>query len=234
MTENGVILFVKYPEPGRVKTRLSGSIGQHLAAGIYRAFVEDIARSLFLVKTDSFVYYHPDWELKLFRTWLGNSFSYHRQTGSNLGVRMKNAFSEKFAEGYKRLLLIGSDMPYISNHIIEKGFESLDSSGCVIGPAEAGGYYLIGFRRDTFRTDVFDEIAWSTRGVLRQTENKLNKEECDYVKLTRFRDMDRFDDIRNYYLHHGENGGIRNRTIEFIESNLKQYFEERDLLNVRG
>jgi 2-phospho-L-lactate guanylyltransferase (CobY/MobA/RfbA family) len=144
-------------------------------------------------------------------------------------VNRKNAFLEQFSDGCKRLLLIGSDIPSITTCILEKGFESLDTSGCVIVPALDGGFYLIGFRQDTFPGDIFDDISWSTRRVLQQTENKLANQECTFEKLTRLRDMDRFDDICDYYARNGNSGGRKNRTIKFSENNLLEYFDAKDL-----
>ena len=99
----------------------------------------------------------------------GNDHEYRPQRGTDLGARMKNAFTDCFSEGFKSVVLIGSDFPDLPLKIIEDAFAALDSSSdAVIGPAADGGYYLIGFRYDTFLPAIFEGLIWSTPLVLRK------------------------------------------------------------------
>jgi hypothetical protein len=124
----------------------------------------------------------------------------------------------------------GSDIPYLTSDTFEKAFEILDTRGCVLGPAQDGGYYLIGLRHATFREEAFEQVEWSTSEVLHQTVSRLNERDCDYRQLPRFRDMDRLDDVRDYFLFHESSGESKSRSIDFIECHLKRYFEARDLI----
>ena len=164
-----LIFFVKSPEPGAVKTRLSAEIGRDLAVELYK---EIGARSLKAVEGGDYEiridFYPPDKEAEV-KAWLGEGRVYFPQAGADLGQRMENAFRSAFSDGAEYVVLTGSDIPDLSGKIIEEAFSKLYDNGAVIGPAKDGGYYLIGFSRQGFLPEVFNGIRWGGNSVFTDT-----------------------------------------------------------------
>jgi rSAM/selenodomain-associated transferase 2/rSAM/selenodomain-associated transferase 1 len=164
-----LIFFVKSPEPGAVKTRLSAEIGRDLAVELYK----DIGvRSLKAVEGGDYeirIDFHPPDRLANVKTWLGEGRVYFPQEGADLGQRMENAFKSAFSSGFTCVVLTGSDIPDLSGRIIEEAFSMLTDNGAVIGPAKDGGYYLIGFTQSGFLPEVFNGIRWGTDTVFIDT-----------------------------------------------------------------
>jgi len=119
------------------------------------------------------------------------------QHGRDLGERMKNGFLDGFAKGYKRVVLIGSDIPDLPKNSIEEAFQSLEETDAVIGPAFDGGYYLIGFRQSAFSSQVFEEINWGTATVFDETMKKLKRLRRSVHTLPRLRDIDTVEDLNH-------------------------------------
>jgi glycosyltransferase A (GT-A) superfamily protein (DUF2064 family) len=110
---------------------------------------------------------------------------------------MRNGFIDGFAMGYKRVVLIGSDIPDLPMKYIEEAFKSLKEMDAVIGPAYDGGYYLIGFKDKTFSPQVFEGRAWGTKNVFDETMKKLKKFRRVVYTLPYQRDIDTVEDLRN-------------------------------------
>jgi glycosyltransferase A (GT-A) superfamily protein (DUF2064 family) len=110
---------------------------------------------------------------------------------------MENAFRTVFAEGASRAVLIGSDFPDLPGEVIAEALVGLQENDAVIGPAVDGGYYLIGFRNDTFRPDVFQDIRWSTDSVFRETLERFAGTGSRVHCLRQWQDVDTVDDLRS-------------------------------------
>jgi len=193
---NGVIVFVRYPESGRVKTRIGKVLGHEFTLGLYRGFVDDIIKKSLRQKADLLIYFTPDSSAQGMRNWLGLDISIFPQIGYDIGERMKNAFAEQFSRGYKRLVLIGSDIPQIPAGRLRKSLALLRRNGAVIGPSEDGGYYLIGFDSEKFTPGVFRNIPWSTSSVLSLTTGILSKKGIKTALLKKMSDIDTADDLK--------------------------------------
>jgi rSAM/selenodomain-associated transferase 1 len=189
---NVLIVFVKYPEPGFVKTRLAEKIGKDKAASLYRLFVEAILARTEDIGFRRIIFCHPHEKFQGFRDWLGDNEVYF-QKGDTLGERLSNAFEFIFEKGAKRVIAIGSDSPTIDGKLIIKAFNKLESKECVIGPAQDGGYYLIGLSH--FHREIFKDINWSTKDVFSQTKDKVNKLGLEFSILDKEIDIDSFDDL---------------------------------------
>ena len=194
--KNLLIVFVKYPEPGRVKTRLAAGIGDTAAADVYRSLValtmERIAPSVPQVY-DRIVYADPARSLERYRNWLTGAEGFAVQTGDSLGERMRTAFLDSFACGYRKVCLIGSDCPDVSATLIEEAFSLLDGCDAVLGPACDGGYYLVALTRDI--EQIFTGIDWGTDRVMQQTLARLDTARVSRRMLPRLRDVDRAEDL---------------------------------------
>ena len=197
MDDRCLLFFIRYPEKGRVKTRLAASIGDERALKLYRNFLFNILSTL---NNGTFLFYlcfYPVEALEDLRKWLGGDYLYMPQRGENLGERMKNSFTEAFTMNFKRVVLIGSDIPDLPLEFIEEAFTSLKEKDAVIGPSLDGGYYLIGFKDKTFSSQVFKGIPWSTERVFEQTTKILERERLTVHILKPLRDIDTIEDLRN-------------------------------------
>ena len=189
-----LIVFVKNIILGKVKTRLAKTVGDNLAFKVYKELVDVTETASLRVKADKHIYFsdvviNSKWadELKFV------------QEGGDLGERMQNAFEKGFEEGYKRIILIGSDLPDISPSIIEDGFDVLEKNEVVFGPAEDGGYYLVGMTSPQF--SVFQNKKWSTEGLLENTLSELNEKNIKTTLLQTLNDIDTFEDLKSSKLY---------------------------------
>lgn len=191
-----LMFFVKYPEPGTVKTRLAEDSTPELAAEFYRTFAEEKLIELEAgVDSDVLVFFAPETQGQGMREWLGSERRLYGQKGADLGRRMENAFRQVFHMGYERAVLVGSDIPGLSADIVNAGVAVLSPSQASIGPAGDGGYYLIGFHRHGFVPEVFHSQEWSKSGVYQQTLNRIADSDVEFVEQEALDDMDTMDDI---------------------------------------
>jgi rSAM/selenodomain-associated transferase 1 len=191
-----LLFFIKDPGKGRVKTRLASAVGDKIAANLYRRFLLEM---LFTLNRGTFLFYlcyTPLDSLNDLKDWLGDHYLYMPQIGGHLGERMKNGFLEAFSMNFKRVVLVGSDIPDLPLDFIEEAFASLQEQDGVIGPSLDGGYYLIGFKNQSFSPRVFDGIRWGTETVLEETMKVFKREELTVHTLKPLRDIDTAGDLR--------------------------------------
>jgi len=191
-----VLLFLKAPEIGRVKTRLSKDLNPHTVLDLYRCFVSDILSTLETAGHSIILCHDPPDDSKAIRRWLGNRHPLMPQHTGDLGERMADAFRNCFSRGFDRAVLIGTDIPDLPPGFVREAFSSLTDHPVVLGPAEDGGYYLIGFRSDAFIPEVFKEISWSTPSVLGQTRGILETLGRSYHLLPTWKDIDTAVDLK--------------------------------------
>lgn len=211
-----VLVFIRAPERGAVKTRLAASIGQEHAVGLYSCFVEDILAMLDTLEVDVVCCYLPaDAETDLL-DWLGPHRAYAPQRGNDLGQRMAGAFRGVFRNGVSKAVLIGSDSPDLGPDLIEQALGELTRHDVVIGPSCDGGYYLLGFTADGFLPEVFENVDWGTDRVFSQTLGVLNQRQRDVFVLPQWHDIDTRSDLDNL-IDRNEHTLFRNsRTSQFI------------------
>lgn len=218
MKNNCILVFIKYPQAGKVKTRLGKVIGEQVAAQLYKKFVEDILAIINRIKIKSFIFFSPVNYGNKINEWLGNDIDIYPQQGENLGKRMAHAFDTIFRLGYNKVVLIGSDIPDIPGDFINKAFEILEKKACVIGPARDGGYYLIGFRRERFKSVVFDDIEWSKSDVYQNTILKFNKANLDFENLPIWSDVDDQEDLIKFIDRNCYNKNLK--SLVYIRNNI--------------
>ncbi len=215
-----ILVFLKYPEAGRVKTRLSVDIGDLHSVGIYRCFVLDLLSTIKRLERDLVLCIAPDSSIDRFNEWLGSNYAYVFQQGDDLGQRMKNSFDDIFSKGYERAVLIGSDIPDLPLDIIHEAFGALSERDSVIGPAEDGGYYLIGFRRDAIVGEVFEGIRWSAHTVFNETVSILKRLGVSLHTLPEWYDVDTLGDLFNLVERSKKSDFRFSKTISYVSRNL--------------
>ena len=172
-----IIVFVKNPVPGQVKTRLIPHLSPEQAASLYQAFLVDWCNALSAISAARRVIaYTPPKDLSALQTLIGGDSVYIPQQGATLGERLIAAARWAYDQGYAKFLFVGSDSPTLPIQYIERAFDLLESRDVVIGPSVDGGYYLIGFSKhgaSLLIPTIFEEITWSTDVVFRQTLGKI-------------------------------------------------------------
>jgi len=186
-----LIIFAKNARAGHVKTRLAETIGDEQALVIYRELVDIAAKTIEQVNVPYIVYYSDD-SRSLDRLSAG-AVDTKTQVGKDLGERMFNAFTDCFALGYQRIVLIGTDCPTLTNTHIQQAFNSLNDTSVVLGPAEDGGYYLIGLKMAV--AELFEGVNWSSPTVLRETIERCTQQHFTFSLLPTLRDLDTFADL---------------------------------------
>jgi rSAM/selenodomain-associated transferase 1 len=194
--QTAIIVMVKYPRPGWVKTRLGCQIGMKNAAALYGEFVRIMLETCQATGFDTVISCHPDQPVSGYREWLGTGYQYMVQKGPDLGFRMRNAFEQSFALGYDRVILTGSDLPHLRGPVIEEAAQKTGMCDVVIGPALDGGYYLVAMKKDQFYPGMFDDIPWSTADVLDITLEKLAADRRKSCLLKPLRDIDTLADLQ--------------------------------------
>ena len=191
MNRNLILYFVKYPEPGKVKTRLAKTIGDEAAAKCYGNLAEHNFRILAPLNSDgvkNVVVFDPaDKEVQI-REWLPTADDYLPQQGNDLGSRLVHAFQFAFDKKVQAAIAIGSDTIGLRREFISKAFDSLDHYDVVLGPAKDGGYYLIGLSSP--QQVLFSNIPWSTSEVFNATLAWIQKEGLSYYLLEQLEDLD--------------------------------------------
>lgn len=186
-----LILFVRHPEPGKVKTRLAKVIGDEKALDVYNLLLNHTRQITIPANCLKFVYYtdkvieHDFWTLP--------GYDKRQQSGIDLGDRMSNAFKELFEQGFKKVIIIGSDCYQLQTEIINQAITALTGVDVIIGPTFDGGYYLLGMSR--FIPELFVDKKWSTDQVATQTIETISKLNLSYNLLEKLYDVDEASDL---------------------------------------
>ncbi|MDN3724833.1 TIGR04282 family arsenosugar biosynthesis glycosyltransferase [Aequorivita sp. SDUM287046] len=190
-SKKALIIFTRNPELGKVKTRLAKSVGDESALEIYKFLLNHTVKITENLSVDKFVYYSEN--IAVNDIWNPQHFRKRLQTGNELGEKMKNAFSEIFALGYTKAIIIGSDMFDLSQNDLENAYNTLQTEQVVIGPATDGGYYLLGMK--DFIPNIFENKKWGTSTVLEETLKDLETKK--FVLLEERNDVDYYGDIKD-------------------------------------
>ncbi len=191
-----LILFTRYPEPGRTKTRLIPALGPEGAADLHRRMTEQALKMARDLKNSFWmtieIRYEGGDEAKM-KDWLGADLLYQPQGGGDLGSRMARAFREAFEAGMDRVILVGTDCPGITGGLVRNAFTALQQHELVLGPAKDGGYYLIGLPHSV--DQLFYEIPWGSSEVLSKTLDTAGALNLRVFLLPVLADVDRPDDL---------------------------------------
>lgn len=189
MKTNALLIFTRNPELGKVKTRLAKTIGNEKALTVYKDLLLHTRNETQAIDCDKFVFY--DSEIVENDIWSGTSYQKKLQSNGDLGQRMHDAFKTLFEMGYSNCIIVGSDLFDLKAIIIETAFKELLNYEVVIGPAEDGGYYLLGLKKDDHA--IFQNKDWGTASVFKATMRDLENKKVGL--LDTLNDIDTFEDL---------------------------------------
>jgi len=215
-SNNRLLLFVKSPIKGQVKTRLAADTSGNFVVELYKYFVEDTISLTENLDVHMELCFYPANRKTTFLKWLGEQYCYTPQVGDNLGKRLRNAFGNAFEEGFSNVVAIGSDSPDLPVRYLMKSYEVLDAHDTVIGPANDGGYYLIGFSKEGFIPEVFDNISWSTDCVFEQTVSILKQYDRKMYLLPLWYDVDTIEDLKSLLLRTRNTAFEKSKTYSYL------------------
>lgn len=211
-----VLFYVKYPEKGEVKTRLSSYLDETITVELYRNFILDLLSKLEKLPVEFCICFYPQNAKEKFVEWLGKRYFYIPQEGEDLGQRMKNSFLQAFAAGFRRVILIGSDIPDLPSSLISEAFSFLKTHDAVIGPTLDGGYYLVGFNKGSFLPKVFDGMKWSTSKVYEDTLSFFKKGKHKIHILPKWQDVDTINDLKELFKKNKDTEFGKSKTICYL------------------
>jgi rSAM/selenodomain-associated transferase 1 len=184
--KNILLIFIRNPQLGKVKTRLARTLGNEEALRIYhillgktRSAALGCAAKPWLFYSD-FIDEKDAWDVRFFHKTI--------QHPGDLGERMESAFQQAFDSGAQKVVIMGSDCPELTGVMLDHAFELLDSADFVLGPVPDGGYYLIGMK--TMEPTVFQGIEWSTETVRTHTIEKIEQARKSFALLPMLQDVD--------------------------------------------
>jgi uncharacterized protein len=198
LAQPALLIFVKYPEPGKVKTRLASTIGAELAAQLYSEFIRATFSLARQIAAARFVTFTPAEKEQDFRELFPGPLEWFAQNNSaDLGARIHHAICHVQQTGYSHVLTIGTDSPSLPADYLEQAAAALAAHDLVLGPATDGGYYLIGLKSAP-PPELFTGIDWSTERVLHQTLRRAEQLRMPVHLLPSWYDVDDLATLRRF------------------------------------
>jgi uncharacterized protein len=195
-----LLIFARYPELGKVKTRLAAGLGEAAALAAYRQLLAHTAAAVAPLPAVRTLWLAAAPPAEAAPLWPGTAQQV-QPVVPDLGQRMAHAFGAAFAAGARRVVIIGTDCPGLSTDILEAAFHQLRTHDVVLGPADDGGYYLLGLQRP--QPALFQGLSWSTDSVLRDTLAIAAREALTVARLPTLHDVDTAEDWRRWQARRG-------------------------------
>ncbi len=186
-----LLVFLRAPVLGKVKTRLAATLGNERALEIYKRLLRHTIEQGAQLGVDRQAWYADELPADELCTALG--YSVHQQAGADLGERMQRAFEAGFASGHSPVIIIGTDLPQLSEALLREALKALETHDAVVGPAKDGGYYLLGLRKPC--AELFQGKTWSTDTVFKQTTEDLERLGRTWEALPELTDIDTQADL---------------------------------------
>ena len=191
MNNSLLLILTRNPELGKCKTRLAATVGDSAALEIYQFLLNHTVSLTKGLSVDKWVFYSED--IWIDDIWDNHLYQKKLQVGKDLGERMLNAFKEGFQAGFDQIIIIGSDMYHLAQKDLEEAFRQLKNHDYVVGPAEDGGYYLLGMKQ--LNEKLFQNKIWGTDTVLASTLQDMNG--AKIALLDERNDVDYYEDIKD-------------------------------------
>lgn len=189
MKTNALLIFTRNPELGKVKTRLAKTIGDVDALQVYKDLLLHTMEQTQNLSCDKYVFYDNE----IIKGDIWNEAIYQKiiQSKGDLGHKMQTAFEQLFSKGYTNCIIVGSDLFDLKSEMITTAFTALKSNEVVIGPAEDGGYYLLGLK--AMQSSLFENKDWGTSTVFGATMKDLQADKTYLLPI--LNDIDTFEDL---------------------------------------
>jgi rSAM/selenodomain-associated transferase 2/rSAM/selenodomain-associated transferase 1 len=223
MKPERLLVFSRYPEPGKTKTRLASALGVEGAARLQRAMAEHAlsrARTIAAERPVGLEVHYEGGSERLMAEWLGLGLAYRPQVGGDLGARMDNGFAQAFRAGADKVVLVGTDCPGITSTILRNAFDLLGFFDLVLGPARDGGYYLIGLRREA--PELFCDVPWGMATVASRTLKRAKELGLRAVTVDPLVDVDRPEDLAVWEREARRSGELRHPRISVVIPTLNE------------
>ncbi len=188
---DALIIFVRHPQLGKVKTRLAATIGNVAALDVYKKLLAHTFQISQKARADKFIFYAG--EIVEDDMWSVENYFKLRQADSYLGGKMLSAFLQVLDKGYQNVCIIGSDCYELSTTIVDAAFAALNHVDVVVGPATDGGYYLLGMKE--MHKGIFENKNWSSETVFTETVQSIIEAELTYQTLPALNDVDEEKDL---------------------------------------
>jgi len=193
-SDNALLIFIKNPMLGKAKTRLAATVGDEEALRIYKELLRHTREVTTAVDAQRYLFYCHFIDIN--DDWKANDFQKRLQINGDLGSKMADGFRTVFQAHHQKVVIVGSDCASLTPEIVRQAFVQLDSTDFVIGPADDGGYYLLGMK--TLTEQVFQNIEWSTEQVFSSTVKIINALNKTYSLLPTLSDIDYEEDWKKY------------------------------------
>lgn len=194
-----LIIFVKNPVPGKVKTRLANDIGYTKATEVYKKLLHYTKKVIRNINADKVIWYTDS--ISADDVWSDTGAIKKVQPEGDLGIKMSQAFQSGFENGYKKIVLIGSDCLQIRPRHITDAFKNLNSCDIVTGPSRDGGYYLVGLK--TWVPQLFQNKPWSKPSLYQKTLETIHQNDLAFIELEVLNDIDTLEDLKTSRLKPG-------------------------------
>lgn len=214
MGTTALVIFIRFPRSGKVKSRLARTLGPEKAAAFYRLCAQQTAGELDRVpgEVKKYLSYSDKSDEDEIRHWIGSRFRLIPQAEGDLGQRLEQSFRGLLKGVPGKVIIMASDVPDLSTGIINDAVSVLDNHDLVIGPCHDGGYYLIGMKKP--HGELFKGISWSTDEVLEQTLTIADKQGLSVFSLITLRDIDTGNDLKEWVR---ASAGISNPILEYAK-----------------
>ena len=191
MNKDVLIIFMKTPVLGKVKSRLAVSIGNEAALEVYKILLQHSKEITEKVSVNRHLFYTE--QPPADQEWPDALFKKFHQKGADLGERMKHSFEQAFINGGEKVVIMGTDCYDLTTSQLQKAFDALENHDVVVGPANDGGYYLLGMKK--LHSSLFSNKKWSTSEVLETTLNDFRSLNLSVAQLEKLNDIDTIDDL---------------------------------------
>jgi rSAM/selenodomain-associated transferase 1 len=210
-----LIVVAKKPDPGFTKTRLCPPFTPEEAAEFYRCLMLDTLELVTRLKGVAHcLAFTPAKERAYFQSLVPESFDLIPQTGRNLGQRLANTLSNRFEQGYRKVVVMNSDGPTLPLFYLKEAFSGLEHCDVTLGLGHDGGYYLIGMKQ--LQRQLFEDISWSSGLVISQTLAICRRLRLKVHLLPQWYDVDVADDLRQLRRDLSENPALAPRTKAYL------------------
>jgi hypothetical protein len=219
--KEALVVMAKAPREGEVKTRLIGAFTAAEAAAIYANFLRDTFVLVETVREERenaqiVLCYTPAGAEEAFENIEREGSLMLAQRGGDLGERLTNCFADLFGFGFDSVVVIGADSPTAPEEILVEAFDLLiGENDVVIGPAEDGGYYLIGMRK--LHAGIFNDIPWGTDRALARTEARVGEAGLELKLLPVWYDVDTPEELERLKRELDENRDAAKFTRKFLK-----------------